>query len=62
MKLRCLPGWPLVVAGVIITPLPIPVGLLLLGLGVSILMPCSPSMRLLVKRLRRRYPRIFSRP
>jgi hypothetical protein len=58
---RLFGGWVLVVGGGILTPLPIPVGLLLFGLGLAVLARDSRMVRHGVRRLRARYPGLSAR-
>lgn len=50
-------GILLLIAGIILTPLPIPFGILCLFIGLSILVSAIPQMRIWVTALRRRYQR-----
>lgn len=45
------------VIGVITFPLPIPIGLILMGIGIAMLIGASKVTRVMIKKLRRRYPR-----
>ena len=54
-------GWVLVISGLLITPLPLPVGLLLLVLGLALLIRRSQWVRGRIMRLRGRYPVISAR-
>lgn len=54
-------GWMLVIGGAILTPLPIPLGLLSLSLGLALLAHDSRRIRHLVRRLRRRFPTFSER-
>ena len=62
MKLRILAeyvlGWLLVIGGVLVTPLPIPTGILMIALGLGVLARRSRSVRRLIRSLRGRFPRI----
>ena len=49
-------GVLLIVAGLLVLPLPVPVGLLMIILGVSLLVPAIPALARYLKRIRRRYP------
>lgn len=54
-------GVLLIVAGLLVLPLPVPVGLLMIILGVSLLVPTIPALSRYLKRLRCRYPVASSR-
>jgi hypothetical protein len=56
---RLFVGWLLVIGGGILTPLPVPVGLLCLALGLALLANDSLWVRRRIRRLRARYP-VFS--
>jgi len=58
---RLFAGWLLVLSGGILTPMPIPVGLLLLGLGLALLAHDSRWMRHQLRSLRGRYPSFSER-
>ena len=49
-------GSTLVVAGLIVLPLPIPLGLIMLTIGFALLGPYIPAVRRLVRYLRRKWP------
>ncbi len=49
-------GVLLIVAGLLVLPLPVPVGLLMIILGVSLLVPAIPALARYLKRIRRHYP------
>ena len=49
-------GVLLIVAGLLVLPLPVPVGLLMIILGVSLLVPAIPALARFLKRIRHRYP------
>ncbi len=51
-------GTILVIAGVILTPTPIPFGLIMLTLGLALLAPYFTPVRRVVRGIRRRWPRI----
>lgn len=57
-SVNLLTGILLVLTGLIITPLPIPLGLILVVLGLSVLVTVLPSLRFSLTRLRCRYPAI----
>lgn len=58
---RLASGWLLVTGGAILTPLPIPVGLLMLSLGLLLLARDSRWMRRRLRALRGRHPRLSRR-
>ena len=62
---RCLValalGWMLVVGGLLMTPLPLPIGLLMLVLGLTILARRSRVVRQRIRNLRARYPEFSER-
>lgn len=49
-------GVLLILMGLVILPLPIPVGLLMIILGVSLIVPAIPALGRFLTRMRRRYP------
>lgn len=49
-------GSTLVVAGLIVLPLPIPFGLIMLTIGFALLAPYIPVVQRLIKFLRRKWP------
>lgn len=51
-------GGILVVTGAILTPTPIPFGLIMLTIGLALLAPYMPPVRALVRAIRRRWPNI----
>ena len=55
---RLTMGWVLVLVGAITAPTPLPIGWLLLIIGLSILVHDSETVRGWVRRVRQRYPRI----
>ena len=54
-------GWFLLLAGILITPLPLPIGLLMLVLGLAVLARHSRCVRRRIRHLRRRYPEFSER-
>lgn len=58
---RLVGGWILLVLGLIVTPLPIPVGLIMTLLGLALLVGESPLIRRLICRFRARNPRFCDR-
>jgi len=58
---RLFTGWLLVIGGGILTPLPIPVGLVTLTLGLALLAHDSRWLRWHIRRLRQRYPALSRR-
>jgi len=56
-----LGGWSLVALGVVVFPLPIPLGIVLVSLGLGVLVPCSTLARRLLQRLSQRWERVLSR-
>jgi hypothetical protein len=58
---RQFAGWLLVIGGGILMPLPIPVGLLLLVLGLTLLVRDNRWLRDRLRGLRARYPRLSAR-
>jgi len=59
--LELLLGWLLVLGGILITPLPLPIGLLMLVLGLVLLAHRSEFVRQRIRALRRRYPELSER-
>lgn len=58
---RLLLGWLLIVPGLIVTPMPIPLGLLMIGSGLVLLSRESRCVRRQLKKLRTRYPGLSAR-
>jgi hypothetical protein len=58
---RLFAGWLLVISGGILTPLPIPVGLLSLSLGLALLAHDSRRMQCWIRGLRQRFPGLSRR-
>lgn len=54
-------GWLMLVAGILITPLPLPTGLLMVGAGMAVLLRYSNTARRWLQRLRRRFPALSRR-
>jgi hypothetical protein len=54
-------GFFLVICGIIITPLPIPVGLILIVLGLSLLVPALPVLRRWLTLARSRFPKLSNK-
>ena len=53
-----LSGGFLVVAGAILTPTPIPIGLVMLTIGLALLAPYMPPVQKLVRTIRRKWPHV----
>ncbi len=51
-------GGVLVISGAILTPTPIPFGLIMLTVGLALLAPYMPPVQALVRRIRRNWPNI----
>ncbi|MEE2690822.1 MAG: PGPGW domain-containing protein [Pseudomonadota bacterium] len=51
-------GAVLVIAGAILTPTPIPIGLVLLTIGLALLAPYMPPVQRLVRAIRRKWPNV----
>lgn len=51
-------GSILVLGGVILTPTPVPIGLILLTIGLALLAPYMPPVQRLVRSIRRKWPNI----
>lgn len=51
-------GSVLVVSGAILTPTPIPIGLIMLTIGLALLAPYMPPIQKLVRYVRRKWPHI----
>lgn len=49
-------GSTLVVAGLIVLPLPLPFGLIMLTLGFALLAPYIPAVQRLIKKMRTKWP------
>lgn len=53
-----LVGSVFVITGAILTPTPIPIGLILLTIGLALLAPYMPPVQRLVRAIRRKWPSI----
>lgn len=53
-----LVGSVLVVGGAILTPTPVPIGLVLLVIGLALLAPYIPAIQRLVRTIRRKWPNV----
>ncbi|MEO1242558.1 MAG: PGPGW domain-containing protein [Pseudomonadota bacterium] len=51
-------GSTLVVAGLIVLPLPIPFGLIMLTIGFALLAPYIPAIQRLIRHMRRKWPNL----
>ncbi len=51
-------GTTLVIAGLIVLPLPIPFGLILLTIGFALLAPYIPAVQQLIRTMRRKWPNL----
>ena len=51
-------GSVLVVVGAILAPTPIPIGLILLTIGLALLTPYMPPVQTLVRAIRRKWPHV----
>ena len=51
-------GGVLVVTGAILTPTPIPFGLIMLTIGLALLAPYMPPVRALIRAIRRKWPKV----
>lgn len=51
-------GSVLVVSGAILTPTPIPIGLIMLTIGLALLAPYMPPVQRMVRYVRRKWPHI----
>lgn len=56
-SVHLLGGFFLVICGIIITPLPIPIGLILILLGLSLLVPALPVLKRWLTLFRSRFPK-----
>jgi len=54
-------GFAFVIGGLIVTPLPIPLGLIMVIFGLSLLIPSLPVLRRWLQLLRMRYPKVSAR-
>jgi hypothetical protein len=59
--LRLAAGWLLIPLGLVITPLPIPLGILMILIGLGLLVRDSRGIRSKLRRLRARFPGISAR-
>lgn len=59
--LRLAAGWFLVVSGAIITPTPIPIGLIMVAIGLGLLATESAFVRNRLRGVRRRFPAFCAR-
>ncbi len=53
-----LVGGTLIIAGLIILPLPIPLGLVMLVVGLALLAPYIPAMQRLIRKMRHKWPNL----
>lgn len=51
-------GGVLVVSGAILTPTPIPFGLIMLTIGLTLLAPYMPPVQALIRTIRRKWPKV----
>ena len=51
-------GTTLVIAGLIVLPLPIPLGLIMLTIGFALLAPYIPAVQRLIRHMRTRWPNL----
>ena len=51
-------GGILVVSGVILTPTPVPFGLIMLTIGLALLAPYVPPVQALIRAIRRKWPKV----
>ncbi|ARU56093.1 hypothetical protein OLMES_2020 [Oleiphilus messinensis] len=51
-------AWLLIIAGLIVLPLPIPLGLVMIVVGAALLAGSSPAFRRYIQRVRLRNPKI----
>lgn len=51
-------GGVLVVSGAILTPTPIPFGLIMLTIGLALLAPYMPAVQALIRAIRRKWPKV----
>ena len=51
-------GGVLVVVGIVLTPTPVPFGLILLTIGLTLLAPYMPFVQKIIRSIRRKYPRV----
>lgn len=51
-------GGVLVVSGIILTPTPIPFGLIMLTIGLALLAPYMPPVQALIRNIRRKWPNV----
>ena len=51
-------GGVLVVTGAILTPTPIPIGLILLTIGLALLAPYAPPVQTLIRAIRGKWPNV----
>lgn len=49
-------GWLFIGVGLIVLPLPIPLGAIMIVVGIAMVAPHSPVMRRILTRIRRRFP------
>ncbi|MCA6062840.1 PGPGW domain-containing protein [Thalassolituus marinus] len=59
--LRILAGSLLVIGGIIVTPMPLPLGIIMIIFGTSILVTELPLVRLYVRQLRKRFTSLSAR-
>lgn len=59
--LRILAGSLLVIGGIIVTPMPLPLGIIMIIFGTSILVTELPLVRLYVRQLRKRFASLSAR-
>ena len=51
-------GSTLVVTGLIVLPLPLPFGLIMLVIGLTLLAPYVPAVQKLIRKIRRKWPNL----
>ncbi|MEK7264492.1 MAG: hypothetical protein AAB227_00200 [Pseudomonadota bacterium] len=51
-------GGVLVVSGAILTPTPVPFGLIMLTIGLALLAPYMPPVQALIRAIRRKWPKV----
>ncbi|MGF1455297.1 MAG: PGPGW domain-containing protein [Alphaproteobacteria bacterium] len=49
-------GWALIAVGLVVLPLPIPLGAIMIVIGIAMVAPTSPGVRDVLRKVRTRFP------
>ncbi len=55
-RFQALVGWLFIIIGLVVLPMPIPLGAIMIVVGIALVAPTSPGMRNVLRRVRRRFP------